>query len=110
MNATTRSILTATLKGDASVSPQEITAVFNILEGKTAAAYTNQAPLDRALSRSQVAEILGCCEKTVSTYAVRGIIRPIKLGAKGRRASNGYSESSVREAMRRMSGEVIDEN
>jgi len=108
MNATTEAVLDATLKGDASVSPQERTAVFAILKGKTAAAYTNPAPLDRALTREQVAEILHCSTKSVSRYAQRGIIRAIRLGAKGERASNGYSEASVREALRRMSGEIVE--
>lgn len=108
MNATTKAVLNATLAGDASVSPAERVAVFNILEGKTAAAYTNPAPIDRALTRDQVAEILQCSTKTVSRYATRGIIRPICLGAKGCRASNGYSEASVRAALRRMNGEIVE--
>jgi hypothetical protein len=107
MNATTKTILNATLAGDASVSPAERAAVFKILEGKTAAAYTNPAPLDRALTRDQVAEILHCSTKSVSRYAKRGIIRAICLGAKAERASCGYSEASVRAALRRMSGEMI---
>lgn len=107
MNDTTRQILTAALSGDASVSPQEITAVFAILEGKTASAYTNNAPLDRTLTRDQVAEILNCSTNSVSRYAQRGIIRPICLGAKGRRASCGYSESSVREALNRINEKLM---
>ena len=105
MNATTKAVVSATLEGDASVSPQERVAVFNILEGKTAAAYTNPEPLDRTLTREQVAEILHCSTRTVSRYAHTGIIRPVMLGKNRRRASNGYSEASVRAALRRMNGE-----
>lgn len=55
-------------------------------------------PIDRVLTRGQVAQILGCTKKTVTTYARRGIIRAIRNGEKGLRA-NGYSEQSVRKLM-----------
>ena len=42
--------------------------------------------------------MLNCSPKTVSRYAERGIIKPIRLGAKGIRASNGYSAKSVEAA------------
>jgi len=93
---------------DPTITIDEKAAVFDILEKKNAAIYTDQTPLDRTLSREQVAQILGCSTKSVSNYAKRGIIRAICLGAKGERASNGYSEKSVREALRRMSGCEID--
>lgn len=101
MNATTETIVIATLAGDASVSPQERQAVLDILKGKTAAGLTNPQPLDRVLTRVQVAEILNCSTKTVTRYARRGIIRPLCLGEKSKRASGGYSEASVREALAR---------
>lgn len=51
--------------------------------------------IDRTLTRAQVAEILGCSTKTVTTYAKRGLIRPYRNGTQGVRA-RGYSAESVR--------------
>ncbi|MCR5750745.1 MAG: hypothetical protein K6G91_02175 [Kiritimatiellae bacterium] len=44
---------------------------------------------------------MNCSTKTVTRYARRGIIRPLCLGEKSKRASGGYSEASVREALAR---------
>ena len=50
---------------------------------------------DRAISRAEAAQILGCSLAAISQYARRGVIRAIRLGATGARAM-GYSEKSVR--------------
>ena len=94
MKAQTRAILTPVLDGDDSITATERAAVFDILERRAGAAKT-ECDRDRVISRAEVARLLNCSPKTISRYAARGIIRPIRLGAMGRRASSGYSLKSV---------------
>ena len=100
MTEQTRAILTPVLDGDRSISADERAAVFDILEGRDRAT-AKDADRDWVMTRSEVAARFKCSPKTVSRYAERGIIRPIRLGAKGRRASNGYSGKSVMAALER---------
>lgn len=93
--ANTRTIVTAALAADSSVTQAMANAALRILEGKTADGLTNQEPMDRVLTRQQVAEILHKNPRTVSVYARQGRIRRIIGGTLGKRAS-GYSEESVR--------------
>ena len=100
MTEQTRAILTPVLDGDRSISADERAAVFDILEGRGRAT-AEDADRDWVMTRSEVAARFKCSPKTVSRYAERGIIRPIRLGAKSRRASNGYSGKSVMAALER---------
>ena len=95
MTEQTRAILAPVLDGDRSISADERAAVF---DGRATA---EDADRDWVMTRSEVAARFKCSPKTVSRYAERGIIRPIRLGAKGRRASNGYSGKSVMAALER---------
>lgn len=90
--------VTALLRCDPTITPEQSRAALDALEGKTSATYTDPTPIDRTLSRATVAEILGVSTRTVTLYAKRGIIRPCRFGADGKRAV-GYSEKSVRDAL-----------
>ncbi len=81
-----------------TATDEQRTAALDALKGRTAAAQGKAAPLDRILSRDEVADILKCSTKSVTRYGKKGIIRPIYFGAKGKK-SLGYSESSVRAAL-----------
>ncbi len=56
---------------------------------------------DFVMTRTEAAKVLSCSEKTISRYAAQGVIRAVRLGTKGRRASNGYSAKSVYAALER---------
>ena len=51
---------------------------------------------DRPVSRKEAARMLGVCPQTISLYARRGAIRPIRMG--GTRTS-GFSLKSIKEAL-----------
>ena len=53
---------------------------------------------DKAVTRKEAARMLGVCPQTVSLYARRGVIRPIRLGEAGERAT-GYSFKSIKAAL-----------
>ncbi len=93
----TTAALTALLRCDPSITPEQIRACVDLLKGKSSAATTTEPP-DRVLSRHETAERLGVTPRTVSVYASRGIIRPLRFGAQSRRAS-GFSERSVNAAL-----------
>ena len=53
---------------------------------------------DKVVSRKEAARMLGVCPQTVSLYVKRGLIRPLRLGAAGARAT-GYSVRSIKETL-----------
>ena len=100
MMQSTKTAVAAILRTDPSITREQAAAALDALEGRTAAGIAVQAPTDRALSRRQVAEILGVKPHTVSDYARDGKIQALRYGDKGKRAS-GYSAESVRRLMER---------
>ncbi|MCR5414417.1 MAG: helix-turn-helix domain-containing protein [Kiritimatiellae bacterium] len=98
MLKSTRTAVEAVLRADPSVTTDQIREAVRVLDGKTAAGLVNTEPLDRALSRKEVAEILGCSVRTVTDYAQRGLIRRFTFGVNGKLA-HGYSADSVRALM-----------
>lgn len=100
MTSATKAIIDAAVRADPTVSREQARAAMSALNGEGAAVYANAEPMDRALSRSTVAELLGVSKRTVTIYAKRGVIRACRFGRDGRRAA-GYSEQSVREALAR---------
>ena len=90
----------AILRADPSMTNETIRAGLSALRGETAAGIAVDVPTDRALTREQVAEILGVKPHTVSDYARKGIIKAFRFGAKGRKAK-GYSAESVRALLER---------
>ncbi len=100
----TKTAVEALLNADPSVTREQAKAAIDALEGRGSESGGGVAQdRDRVMSRSEVAKMLNCSPKTVSRYAERGIIKPIRLGAKGIRASNGYSAKSVEAALERAS-------
>jgi len=95
---TTKTAIKAMCAADPSITPAMLNHALQILDGKTATALTNPEPMDRILTRRQVAEIMHKDVRTVSVYARKGKIKKICCGENGERAS-GYSEQSVRELM-----------
>jgi len=93
MLKSTNTIIRTALNADPSIDPKLAEYVISVLEGKQEP-QTN--PVDRVLSRRQVAELIGKSVKSVDIYGRRGIFRRITLG--GNR-SLGYSEQSVRAAL-----------
>ena len=96
MLSNTRTIIKAAVAADSTITPQQLAAGMAALEGKTAVGFTQAEPLDRVLTRQQVAEIIGKSVKSVDIYGRKGVFRRVCFG--GAR-SCGYSEASVREAL-----------
>ena len=100
MLPTTRNAITALLRSDPSIPPRTIDAVLNALVTGCDIPPMDSRPIERVLSRQTVARLLGVSPHSVSIYARRGIIKPVCFGETAQRA-NGYSESSVRDALQR---------
>lgn len=94
----TRDIIGAAMKADPTVTQEVREEVLHLLDGKANAGLIDHRPMDRALTRDEVCKLMGVRPRTVTYYARRGLIRPLRYGAKGVRAM-GYSEQSVRAAM-----------
>jgi len=97
---TTRTAIKSVAACDPSITPELLAAGLDAMAGDTAAPFTDNTPLDVALSRRQCAEILHVSTRTVTAYAAQGLIRPFRFGAQSKR-STGYSRQSVRELMER---------
>ena len=93
----TRDAVAALLRLDPSITPETVKAGIAVLDGKATNAL-DAAPLDRVLSRAEVARLLGVTPRSVTSYARRGLIRPCRFGLGGKR-SVGFSADSVRAAM-----------
>ncbi len=100
MNGNTISRIRSVLAEDPSVRRAQVRAVVEVLTGDTAKPFRDPRPLDGVITRQTVADLLGVSPRTVANYVARGILEPVRLGAKGARAL-GYSESSVRAALQR---------
>ena len=111
MIAQARKMIKATMDAaamiDETLTADKLAAALDALEGRGAATADGKKR-DAVLTRAEVAARLKCSVKTVSRYAERGIIRPIRLGAKSRRASNGYSALSVEEAIEKGTAKAIE--
>lgn len=99
----TRQMVGLLLKNDPTVEQNVRIDVLRIIDGKTMPGLADDRPMDRALTRDEVAKRMGVKPRTVTYYARRGIIRPLRFGVKGVRAS-GYSEQSVNAAMAAAAG------
>ena len=96
----TKAAVLAIVRADPSITREQAKAAMDALEGRTAAGLAVDAPTDRALTRKQVAEMLGVKPATVTAYARKGIVKAFRFGAKGKLAS-GYSAESVRRLLER---------
>ena len=102
----TKKAVEAIIAADPSITREQAKAALAALDGRTAAGIAVDAPTDRALTRRQAAEILGCKPHTVSDYARRGLIKAFRFGEKGKQAS-GYSAESVRALLERRHGKAV---
>ena len=98
MLAATQKAIEAVAMTDPSIDRARLMEGLRIIAGEVPA--VADAEDDRPVSRSEAARLLGVCRQTVCLYARRGIIRPVRFGAAGARAS-GYSLRSIREAIAR---------
>lgn len=94
MRAETRAAICALIVVDPSITPTHRQAIENVLDGRGIERREDTAKADNVLKRSEVARMLKCTVRTVTQYAKRGLIRPIRLGRSGVRAC-GYSAESV---------------
>lgn len=92
---TTIAGVTALCKADTTVTATQLKAIVSELKGEGTKSIIADEPVERVLSRKQVAEILGCHRKTVTEYARRGLLTPIMTGTERKRAQ-GYTAKSVR--------------
>lgn len=106
MMQSTKTAVLAIVRIDPSITREQANAAMDALEGRTAAGLAVDAPTDRALTRRQVAEMLGVSPDTVTRYANAGLIKAFRFGEKGRLAS-GYSAESVRALLERGSGKAV---
>ncbi len=89
------------MDADPSISPQQKSAVLTALGIE----YPKETA-DRALTRGEVARMIGIHPQTVSLYAKRGFIRKIFCGTTGKRASR-YSAKSVYALLAGVSSEPL---
>ena len=82
---------------DPSIDRARLRDGLRVIAGDIAAVVAADAE-DRLVSRAEAARLLGVSLATISTYASHGVIRRVRLGATGARAS-GYSLKSIRTAM-----------
>ena len=101
MKRSTKQLIEISLGQDDTIQPEIKAAIIGILEGKNEVVMpVAQAPLDRVLSRLQVAALFGCKPENVDYYGRMGYIRRVSITGK---QAQGYSEQSVREALQRKS-------
>ena len=99
----TRGLIRDIARRDPSITPEMLKAGLAAFDGESVAVQIDRAPLDRIVSRAEVAQVLGVTVRTVTAYAKRGLLRGICAGAQGARRG-GYLLSSVRQLMDSGSG------
>ena len=90
---TTRDAVRAMCGTDPTISKAQENAVLLALDGSTIE--ENATPIDRALTRKEVARLIGCDPHSVLGYARKGLIRGLTCGDKLGRFRR-YSGASVR--------------
>lgn len=93
-NATDKAIC-AIIAMDATISPRQAQKALDILRGVATIKGAENVPLKRA----EVAALFGVCKQTVTNWARRGKIHPIRLGEKGKGAI-GYLRQDVEKILR----------
>ena len=96
----TKDLLNTVLRNDPSITQEQRREVVQVLEGKSAAAFSSAEPIYRVLPRKVVAELLSVSPRTVTAYAKRGLLMAVRNGVRGAR-SVGFTEKSVRDLMAR---------
>lgn len=85
---TTETAVRAICATDPTLTPEQIDAAITALSHRP----KNAAP--RAYNAKEVADLLGVSRRTVRAYARRGLLVPIRCGAKSERA-HSYTGASV---------------
>ena len=98
MLAHVETAIRALIAADPSITPEMADEAMAALRGESVASVAVAMPSDRALSRTQVAAILGVKPHTVSDYARQGKIVAFRFGSSKRKAM-GYSAESVKRLM-----------
>lgn len=96
LDATVRAVETVCAM-DPSVDRARLRDALRVMAGELGVSGVLEVD-DKAVSRKEAARMLGVCPQTVSLYVRRGVIRPIRLGETGARAT-GYSVKSIKAAL-----------
>ena len=86
--------VTAICRADPSINAGQIKAALAELNGDGVREMRGEPP-PRAYTAKQVAELIGRSRRTVTTYARRGLLKPLYTGGAGKRAQ-AYAGESVR--------------
>lgn len=96
MLTNTKKAIAAIVATDQTITPNQIKAALAVLDGGTVDTLPRE-PLDRLLSRGEVAGLLGMSVKAVDHYCRKGVLTRRRLGDSKR--ASGILESSVREVL-----------
>lgn len=95
----TEAIIKAAARADRTITPDQLRAGLDALAGKSVRAFTNAEPLDRVLSREEVAGLLKKSAKAVDRLCRLGALQRVYPtypdGTKATRAT-GITEASYR--------------
>ena len=94
MQEHTKEIIKHTIEMDVTVPKHVRETIICVLDDKPIP--NAPKPLDRILSRSQVAAVFGCSVQMVDYYARNGYLQPASITGK---QSQGYLESDIRHAL-----------
>lgn len=97
MMPSTRKAIAAVAGADPSINPAKLKAALAVLAGDGEGVQAGRDPLDRLLSRREVAGVLGLSPKAVDVYCRRGVLERVRLGASSR--ASGILESSLRRVL-----------
>ena len=98
MRQATIDALIGVARADATMTADEVAGLRSYLCGETSVGLASPTPLGRVVTHRAAAELLAVSTRTLQLYARRGWLRPVFLGARGKR-SIGYTESSIRAAL-----------
>lgn len=90
MKEQTAQVIASICAADETIKKSDMTAALSLLRGDKKG---TAEECDTPLTRSETAAMLRVSRQTVTTWAMRGIIRRMEI--KGRRKALGYSRRSV---------------
>lgn len=99
MTSSTKEIILSVVRNDSTITPEQVRAGLAGFDGKSVHAYVNTTPMDRLLSRKEVAQLLAKSAKQVDALCRSGALARVypkySDGTRAKRAC-GISESSYR--------------
>ena len=93
----TEAAIRAILEADPSVTPDQIKAGLNAINGTGRESITDTRPVDTILKPGEVAAILKTTKRNVGRYGRLGVLRRVRVPGLSR--ALGYSADSVRAFM-----------